>query len=149
MEESITFAGLKDRFSIEDADLNTFSPLTFAYIGDSVFDVVIRSIVVAKGNTPVSKMHNACSKIVCAASQAELLDAIADELNEEEEPELDPEIKEELKKDRFRLAVGAGNLIAVIGGTIAILLLLTLIVNMVVFVINDMGRSFTLFQANN
>jgi hypothetical protein len=72
-----------------------------------------------------------------------------DELNEEEEPELDPEIKEELKKDRFRLAVGAGNLIAVIGGTIAILLLLTLIVNMVVFVINDMGRSFTLFQANN
>jgi hypothetical protein len=72
-----------------------------------------------------------------------------DELNEEEDPEQDPEIKEEMKKDRLRLAVGAGNLIAVIGGTVAILLLLTLIVNMVVFVINDMGRSFTLFQANN
>lgn len=72
-----------------------------------------------------------------------------DELTEEEEPELDPETKKELKKDRFRLAVGAGNLVAVIGGTVAILLLLTLLFNMIYFVINDMGRSFTLFQANN
>ena len=72
-----------------------------------------------------------------------------DELTEEEEPELDPETKKELKRDRFRLAVGAGNLVAVISGTVAILLLLTLLFNMIYFVINDMGRSFTLFQANN
>ena len=72
-----------------------------------------------------------------------------DELTEEEEPELDPETKKELKRDRFRLAVGAGNLVAVIGGTVAILLLLTLLFNMIYFVINDMGRSFTLFQAYN
>lgn len=72
-----------------------------------------------------------------------------DELTEEEEPELDPETKKELKRDRFRLAVGAGNLVAVIGGAVAILLLLTLLFNMIYFVINDMGRSFTLFQANN
>ncbi len=72
-----------------------------------------------------------------------------DELNEEEEQEPDPEEKLERKRDRFRLAVGAGNLIMVLGGTVAILLLLTLLFNMVYFVINDMGRSFTLFQANN
>ena len=66
-----------------------------------------------------------------------------------DKPELDPETKKELKRDRFRLAVGAGNLVAVIGGTVAILLLLTLLFNMIYFVINDMGRSFTLFQANN
>jgi hypothetical protein len=72
-----------------------------------------------------------------------------DELNEEEEPEPDPEIQKEQKRDRFRLAVGAGNLVAIIGGTVAILLLLTLLFNMIYFVINDMGRSFTLFQANN
>ena len=71
-----------------------------------------------------------------------------DELNEEEEPEPDPEEKLERKKDRFRLAVGAGNLFAVIGGTVAILVLLTLLFNMVYFVINDMGRSFSLFQTN-
>ena len=79
----------------------------------------------------------------------EVYDDGFDELNGEEEPETDPETREEQKRDRFRLAVGAGNLIAVIGGTVAILLLLTLIVNMVVFVINDLGRSFTLFQANH
>jgi len=72
-----------------------------------------------------------------------------DELNEEEEPEPDPETQKEQKRDRFRLAVGAGNLVVIIGGTVAILLLLTLLFNMIYFVINDMGRSFTLFQANN
>ena len=71
-----------------------------------------------------------------------------DELNEEEEPEPDPEEELEKKRDRFKLAVGATNLFAVIGGTVAILLLLTLLFNMVYFVINDMGRSFSLFQTN-
>ena len=84
MEESITFDSLRKRYEVEEQDIQTFSPLTFAYIGDSIFDVVIRTLVVSKGNTPVSKMHNACSKIVCAASQAEILEAISDELNEEE-----------------------------------------------------------------
>ena len=70
-----------------------------------------------------------------------------DEL-EEEEPEPDPEEELEKKRDRFKLAVGATNLFAVIGGTVAILLLLTLLFNMVYFVINDMGRSFSLFQTN-
>ena len=71
-----------------------------------------------------------------------------DELNEEDEEEPGPEEKLEQKKDRFRLAVGAGNLLIVIGGTVAILVLLTLLFNMVNFVINDMGRSFSLFQTN-
>ena len=71
-----------------------------------------------------------------------------DELNEEEEPEPDPEERLERKRDRFRLAVGATNLVAVIGGTVAILVLLTLLLNMIYFVINDMGRSFSLFQTN-
>ena len=60
-----------------------------------------------------------------------------DELNEEEEPEPDPEEKLEKKRDRFRLAVGATNLIAVIGGTVAILVLLTLLLNMIYFVITS------------
>ena len=71
-----------------------------------------------------------------------------DELSEEEEPEPDPEEKLEKRRDRFRLAVGATNLVAIIGGTVAILILLTLLFNMVYFVINDMGRSFSLFQTN-
>ena len=80
--------------------------------------------------------------------EEDLYDDGFDELNEEEEPEPDPEEELEKKRDRLKLAVGATNLFAVIGGTVAILLLLTLLFNMVYFVINDMGRSFSLFQTN-
>lgn len=80
--------------------------------------------------------------------EEEVYDDGFDELNEEEETELDPEEEKEKKRDRFKLAVGAGNLIAVIGGTVAILLLLTLLFNMIYFVMNDIGRNFSLFQTN-
>lgn len=72
-----------------------------------------------------------------------------DELDDGEAgEETDPEDGLERKRDRLRVAVGAGNLAAVIGGTVAILILLMLIINMIYFVINDMGRSFSLFQTN-
>lgn len=80
--------------------------------------------------------------------EEELYDDGFDELNEEEEPEPDPEERLEKKKDRFRLVVGAGNLISVIGGAVAILVLLTLLFNMINFVVNDMTRNFSLFQTN-
>ena len=84
MEESLNFSQIKKQFEIKDLDIRTFSPLTLAYIGDSVFDIIIRSIVLANGNVPVSKIHKNCSKIVCAKSQAALIDAIFDDLSDGE-----------------------------------------------------------------
>lgn len=79
--------------------------------------------------------------------EEELYDDGFDELAEEEEiPELSEEEKKERRISRFRLAMGAGNLVAVIGGALVILLMLTMIFSIVYFVINDMGRSFSLFQ---
>ena len=37
---------LKDLFDLKDADLRTYSPLTLAYIGDGVYELVIRTILV-------------------------------------------------------------------------------------------------------
>ena len=71
-----------------------------------------------------------------------------DELTQEDEPEMTDEERTERKESRFRLAVGAGNLGAVIGGAVLILLLLTMIFSMVYYVINDMNRSFSLFSTN-
>ena len=73
-----------------------------------------------------------------------------DDLREEEEyiPELSPEEKAERTKSRARLAMDAGNLFGVITGAVLILVLLTLIFSIIHFVINDMGRSFSLFQTN-
>lgn len=73
-----------------------------------------------------------------------------DELAEEgeEEAELTDEEKAERKVSRFRLAAGAGNLVAVIGGAVLILVLLTLLFSMINFVSKDLDRSFSLFQTN-
>lgn len=75
---------LNDKFNIEPKDIRTYSPLTLAYIGDAIFDVVIRSILVNKGNTPVSKLHQRASQIVKATTQAAMILALMDELTDEE-----------------------------------------------------------------
>ena len=73
-----------------------------------------------------------------------------DELSggEEEIPELTDEERQERRMSRVRMAAGAGNLFAIIAGTVLILVLLTLIFSIIHFVINDMGRNFSLFQTN-
>ena len=63
---------LKEQFEIPDVDIRTYSPLTLAYIGDGIYDLVIRSLVVAKGNTRASELHKRTSQIVKAHTQAEI-----------------------------------------------------------------------------
>ena len=75
---------IKEQFGIADVDIKTYSPLTLAYIGDGIFELVIRSIVVGKGNTKASQLHQHTSHIVKAASQAKMIEAIEEDLTEEE-----------------------------------------------------------------
>ena len=55
---------IKEQFGIKDVDIRTYSPLTLAYIGDGIFDIVIRSVVVGKGNTKANLLHKHTSNIV-------------------------------------------------------------------------------------
>ncbi len=66
-------AYLNDQFHIEPQDIRTYSPLTMAYIGDAVFDLIVRSILVNRGNTGVNKLHQKASSIVKAPTQAEFV----------------------------------------------------------------------------
>lgn len=75
---------LNDKFNIEAKDIRTYSPLTLAYIGDSIYDLVIRSILVNKGNIPVNKLHQRASQVVKAQTQATMILALMDELTDEE-----------------------------------------------------------------
>lgn len=75
---------LNGKFNIEAKDIRTYSPLTLAYIGDSIFDLIIRSILVNKGNTPVNKLHQRASQVVKAQTQAAMILALMDELTEVE-----------------------------------------------------------------
>ena len=56
-----------------------------AYIGDAIYDLVIRTYVVEHGNAPVNKLHNKVIKLVQASAQAKLYHIIQDKLTDEEE----------------------------------------------------------------
>ncbi len=77
-------AYIKEQFHLKDVDIRTYSPLTLAYIGDGIFDLVIRSVVVAKGNTKASMLHRKTSSIVKAHTQAEMVRALLPYLTEQE-----------------------------------------------------------------
>lgn len=83
MEQSIKY--MKEQLGIKDVDIRTYSPLALAYIGDCVFDMLIRSIVVSKGNMAVQKYHKKVSALVNAHAQAEMITALEPELTEEEQ----------------------------------------------------------------
>lgn len=90
MEENVDIAGLSvsgidSFFGIEGKDIRSFSPLTLAYIGDAVYEIVIRTIIVEKGNAPVNKLHHKASSLVKAVAQKEAMGKILPLLTEEEE----------------------------------------------------------------
>ncbi len=85
MGESLSIYGiLKDSFELKENDIKSYSPLTLAYIGDAVYEIIIRTIVVSEGNTQVNKMHKKSSNLVKAETQANIIKAIMDDLSEEE-----------------------------------------------------------------
>lgn len=69
-----------------------------------------------------------------------------DELTEPDEDEEAEEMDPEQRKNRIRFAMGAGNLVSVIVGTVAVLVLLTLLLSMYNFVSSDLTRNLALFQ---
>lgn len=75
---------MKQELGMKEVDIRTYSPLVLAYIGDGVFDLIVRSLVVNKGNVQVNKMHHRTSAIVKAESQAKMIDFLEDRLSEEE-----------------------------------------------------------------
>ena len=75
---------LKEQFNIPDVDVRTYSPLTLAYIGDGIYDLIIRSLLVAKGNTRASELHKRTSQIVKAKTQADMAEILLPMLTEEE-----------------------------------------------------------------
>ena len=75
---------LKELFHLEDQDLRSYSPLTLAYIGDGVYELIIRTILVKKGNCPVNRLHKKASSLVKAGAQSAIMDVIEEELTPED-----------------------------------------------------------------
>ena len=85
MEKSLILKEMfLNEFGLEEQDLRTYSPLTLAYIGDAIFELVVRTVLVERKNTQAEKLHKAATKIVKAETQALLIEAVKDDLTEEE-----------------------------------------------------------------
>jgi len=77
---------LEDLIKINKAeqDINQLSPLTWAYVGDCVFELYIRTYLVDNTNLKPHKLHIESIKYVKASSQAEMLNNIYEDLSDEE-----------------------------------------------------------------
>ncbi|MCI9336897.1 MAG: ribonuclease III [Lachnospiraceae bacterium] len=65
-------------------DIRSYSALSLAYIGDVVYDLVIRTVVVSRGNRAVNDMHRITVRYVSAGAQSKMVQALTDSFTEEE-----------------------------------------------------------------
>ena len=87
MEKSIISLedSLDSVFGLSSKDWKLYSPLTLAYLGDAVSEMVIRTICVKRANMQTQKLHRKVTGYVSAKAQAKMMDALIGELTEEEE----------------------------------------------------------------
>lgn len=83
MEKGINDYFLR-KFGITQGDIRRYSPLVLAYIGDGIYDLAIRSMLVGKGNAHVNDLHRRASRLVKAHTQSEMMEVLQPELTEEE-----------------------------------------------------------------
>ncbi|MDD6812262.1 MAG: ribonuclease III domain-containing protein [Lachnospiraceae bacterium] len=85
MEESINILNaIKQQFDCKEVDIRTYSPLTLAYIGDAIYDLVIRTVVVERGNQSAKGLHKMTVRYVNAKMQAKMIEALEEILTDEE-----------------------------------------------------------------
>ena len=65
-------------------DVRLLSPLVWAYVGDSVYELFVRTKLVNKSNAKPHKLHIESIKYVKAKAQADILKKIQDSLTEDE-----------------------------------------------------------------
>lgn len=71
-------------FALKGQDIRTYSPLVLAFIGDGVYDLIVRTIIVERGNTHANVLHKRCSQLVKADAQAKMMEIVMPILTEEE-----------------------------------------------------------------
>jgi len=82
MEESLSF--FKKAFRLKEVDAGMYSPLVLAYVGDAVYEIMIRTMVVNGGNEQVNKLHKRTAALVKAGAQAQMILAVDESLTDAE-----------------------------------------------------------------
>jgi len=86
--ESVNNADLADIITAQFGEgkwqTGNLGALSLAYIGDCIYDLIIRSVVTTHEGGTNKNLHKSCVKLVNAAAQARLIEAIEADLTEEE-----------------------------------------------------------------
>ena len=72
------------RFYDKNCDVNNLSPLTLAFVGDTVFDLFVREMLVCQANRSVNKLHKCATEYVKASAQSEIINRLMPHLTERE-----------------------------------------------------------------
>lgn len=75
---------LKEELNLKKVDVRTYSPLALAYLGDSVYELIIRTMIVSAGNSSVNNYHKRASSYAKANAQANMAKIIEPILTTEE-----------------------------------------------------------------
>ncbi len=85
MEKSLELLEqIKETFDCKETDVRSYSPLPLAYIGDAVYEVIIRTVVVERANRAANELHKRTVRYVQAGTQAAMIEALLEELTEDE-----------------------------------------------------------------
>lgn len=76
---------ISNTFPGKRQDIRSYSALALAYIGDVVYDLVIRTMVVSQANRPVNDLHRITVRYVSANAQSKIVQALLDSFTEEEQ----------------------------------------------------------------
>ena len=78
------YSNIKEKFSLADVNPNETAPLILAHIGDAIYEVVVRTVVLSDGNRAMEKVHKDSTQLVNAGMQAKMADCLQPLLTEEE-----------------------------------------------------------------
>lgn len=76
---------LSDYIKLKESEIRQLNPLVWAYVGDAVYELYVRSHIASKGRRTSNDLHRESIKYVKAHAQSEYLEMIMPELTEEEE----------------------------------------------------------------
>ena len=69
---------IREVFELKDVDADSYSPLTLAYIGDCVYELTIRTLLVNKRNAPVNKLNKKASDLAKAPTQSKMISMLVE-----------------------------------------------------------------------
>ena len=75
---------IKNNFKITAKSPEQIGPLKLAYLGDAVYEMIIRTMLMDERERPVKKMNKKAQSLVNATTQAEIAAVIMDDLTDEE-----------------------------------------------------------------